>query len=427
MLLLKVHLFSVIACLAIFFVIYPAEAIPWTSEENKALDADAIAVGRIMSYRDDGAHRYYEISIIKWIKNPQQDQTITMRSITPKVFDPHVPYAIFEKKDLGLFYLKSVDGEWSSTNYSKQIWASELSQTIYDMKKLVGNNSPDSSVSLERICKEGYVNAIKNRTGEIACVKLQTMQKLIQRGWAVDVEEGSVFPDSVKQEILDQLRKEPQNVNGTAQEFIVSEALADARVWDLLKDTKYQVNCCTYTLDGNEFPYPLYVGITFQLNEKDMLITATYDLQQEKITNVETRDGIRTGGVVAFEPKQHVEISLDGFKPAQKVGYPINDFTIKIEGYYPKPHEPDIELVNETGYVIWTNYDDIGHVILGRIGPVEFCKEYQFYDIGDPIIFNNTGTYKLIFTFEEFSLEREIRVFQSTSSVSLDMPDFHCD
>lgn len=147
------------------------------------LDADSIAVGRVMSYQDNGAHRYYEISIIKWIKNPQSNQTITMGSITPKVFDPHFPYAIFQKKDLGLFYLKSVDGKWKSTNYSRQIMASEMNDTIHDMKKLVGNNNPDSSVSLERTCKEGYVNAVKNRTGEIFCVKPQTLQKLIQRGW----------------------------------------------------------------------------------------------------------------------------------------------------------------------------------------------------------------------------------------------------
>jgi len=177
-------LFSIIACLVGFSVILYSEAIPWTSEENMALGADAMAVGRITSYRDEGAHRYYEISIIKWIKNPQADQTITMRSITPKVFDPHNPYAIFQKKDLGLFYLKSVDGEWRSTNYSKQIWAIDLNQTIHYMKKLVGNNNPDSSVSLERTCKEGYVNAVKNRTGEIACVKPQTLQKLRERGWA---------------------------------------------------------------------------------------------------------------------------------------------------------------------------------------------------------------------------------------------------
>lgn len=179
-----------------FSVIFYSEAIPWSSEENMALDADAMAVGRITSYRDDGAHRYYEISIIKWIKNPQPDQTITMRSITPKVFDPHNPYAIFQKKDLGLFYLKSVDGEWRSTNYSKQIWASELSNTIYNMKKLVGNNNSDSSISLERTCKEGYVNAVKNRTGEIFCVKPQTLQKLIQRGWA----KSESIPSSVQSE-----------------------------------------------------------------------------------------------------------------------------------------------------------------------------------------------------------------------------------
>lgn len=175
---------STIVCLGVLSAVIEVYAIPWTSEENMTLGADAMAVGRITSYRDDGAHRYYEISIIKWIKNPQPDQTITMRSITPKVFDPHNPYAIFQKKDLGLFFLKSVDGEWRSTNYSKQIWAIDLNQTISYMKKLVGNNNPDSSVTFERVCKEGYVNAVKNRTGEIACVKPQTLQKLRERGWA---------------------------------------------------------------------------------------------------------------------------------------------------------------------------------------------------------------------------------------------------
>jgi hypothetical protein len=123
---LRVFLFSIIACLVGFSTTFYSDAIPWTSEEDRAHAADAIAVGRIMSYQDDGAHRYYEISIIKWIKNPQPNRTITMHSIAPKAFDPINPYAIFQKKDLGLFYLQSVDGEWRSTNYSKQIWASEL-------------------------------------------------------------------------------------------------------------------------------------------------------------------------------------------------------------------------------------------------------------------------------------------------------------
>jgi hypothetical protein len=181
---LRILLFSIFACLVGLSTILYSDAIPWTSEEDRAQAADSIVVGRIMSYQDNGTHRYYEISIIKWIKNPQSDRTITMRSITPEAFDPHFPFAIFQKKDLGLFYLSLIDGKWQSTNYSRQIWASELSDTIDNMKKLVGNNNPDSSVTLERVCKEGYVNAVKNRTGEIACVKPQTLQKLRERGWA---------------------------------------------------------------------------------------------------------------------------------------------------------------------------------------------------------------------------------------------------
>ncbi len=180
-----------------------SDAIPWTSEEDRTRAADSISVGRIMSYQDDGVHRYYEISIIKWIKNPQPDQTITMRSITPDAFNPHFPYAIFQKKDLGLFYLRLIDGKWQSTNYSRQIWASELNDTIYNMKKLVGNDSPDSLIPLERSCKEGYVNAVKNRTGEIACVKPQTLQKLRERGWAEPLEKVVFEKPSLNAKELD--------------------------------------------------------------------------------------------------------------------------------------------------------------------------------------------------------------------------------
>ncbi|MEX1150933.1 MAG: hypothetical protein WEB28_02480, partial [Nitrosopumilaceae archaeon] len=70
---MREYLFSIIVSLAALSIISYSEAIPWTSEENKALDADAIVVGRIISYQDDGAHRTYEISIIKWIKNPQPE------------------------------------------------------------------------------------------------------------------------------------------------------------------------------------------------------------------------------------------------------------------------------------------------------------------------------------------------------------------
>ncbi|TAK27165.1 MAG: hypothetical protein EPO37_01000 [Nitrosarchaeum sp.] len=207
--------------------------------------------------------------------------------------------------------------EWCKPYYE------ERCTELYE-KNLVSNVlSPlkqiKSGVALVDVqCKDGNVPAVRYDKMRVACVSLDTESKLVLRGWAVS-KEGHAFTDSVKQEILIKLRKGPQSVNGTAQEFLVSEALADNRVWDLLKDTDYQVNCCTYTLDGNEFPYPLYVGITFQINERDMLVTTTYDLQQEKITNIETKQGIRTGGVISFEQKQepfladkYGKVTLDG-------------------------------------------------------------------------------------------------------------------
>lgn len=111
------------------------------------------------------------------------------------------------------------------------------------------------------------------------------------------------FTEKERSEILSQLRKKPQNVNGAARQFIISEAVSDSRVRDLIKDTSYQINCCTYTLDGNEYPYPLYIGITFQINEKDMYVVAGYDLQQEKVSGVEVHEGIRSGGAVPFKPE----------------------------------------------------------------------------------------------------------------------------
>jgi hypothetical protein len=196
---MRVFLFSIIACLIGLSTTLYSDAIPWTSEEDRARAADSIAVGRIISYQNDGVHRYYEISIIKWIKNPQPDQTITMRSITPEAFNPHFPFAVFQKKDLGLFYLRLIDGKWQSTNYSRQILASELNDTIYNMKKLLGNNNPvtqetktpfkqiQDGVAFQNVkCREGLELAYKKADDTSACVKISTMIELVIRGWAED-------------------------------------------------------------------------------------------------------------------------------------------------------------------------------------------------------------------------------------------------
>lgn len=124
--------------------------------------------------------------------------------------------------------------------------------------------------------------------------------------------------------------------------------------------------------------------------------------------------------------EQFVKISLGEFKNVHSVGSPINDFIINLEGYFPTYNSPDIKLEDEAGNIVWTNYDDIGHVYTSRVSSVEFCKEYRFYDIGDPLIINKTGTYKFIFSFEGFSIEKEIKIRENVSDVSIDSPAFHC-
>lgn len=156
-------------------------------------------------------------------------------------------------------------------------------------------------------CKTEFV-FIQKLDGSPACVKPETTIKLIERGWIDSTEysnrqcENSPWTcsqevpkalvdldkfkdESLRQEILTLLRKEPKNLNDDAKEFILSEALSDKRVSDLLGDTKFQT-FWTINSELGKSSIKYYYGITFQLNEKDE-VNVVYDLQQEKITSVE--------------------------------------------------------------------------------------------------------------------------------------------
>lgn len=109
------------------------------------------------------------------------------------------------------------------------------------------------------------------------------------------------------------------------------------------------------------------------------------------------------------------------------MNHPLGNFTIMLEGYstmYDTP--PDIKLEDDSGSIVWTNYDDIDHVKSSHVLPIEFCKEYKFNDIGGPLTINKTGTYKMIFSFGDIFLEKELLVLESMSHVGLDKPDLHC-
>jgi hypothetical protein len=123
----------------------------------------------------------------------------------------------------------------------------------------------------------------------------------------------------------------------------------------------------------------------------------------------------------------YVKISLDDFPAGVKVNTQLRNFTIMLEGYYPMYNTTEIKLEDDNRNIIWTNHDYVEHVYFDGLNPIEFCKVYHFNDIGGPLTINKTGTYKMFFSSEEFSIEKKLIVVQSTSSISLDGPNLTCN
>lgn len=176
-------------------------AIPEFTDPEKVYGADVIVIGQILSYYDEGKYRFYEISILKELKNSVSADTITMRSINES--------SIFETGDPVLLYLKDYGrGFWESTNFSEKILDGRLQYTIKRITELVEQTEkqspepPSESVVTNSIlnqsplkqfksgifanaitCKEGLMRFIEFN-GKLICVKPQTMQKLTERGLA---------------------------------------------------------------------------------------------------------------------------------------------------------------------------------------------------------------------------------------------------
>lgn len=127
-----------------------------------------------------------------------------------------------------------------------------------------------------------------------------------------------------------------------------------------------------------------------------------------------------------YDKYPHVKISVNEYKTSYKKGSSTENFTVKLEGYYPTYNAPDITLKDKDGNQVWSNYEDIGHVYTSRTQPIDFCTEYKFDDIGGPLILNDTGTYTLLFSFEEFTLERTFYVREEIDGNIVDSTGFSC-
>ena len=152
-------------------------------------------------------------------------------------------------------------------------------------------NQLKSKVPVDEIqCKENLV-LIQKYDNSPACVKFETFSKLVNRGWTKT--KINFESDSLQQAILSHLRTEHQNITGVAKDFVVYEALHDKILSEILLDTDYETDCCSYSNNSSE------ITIAFWSDQKQMVVTVQYNLEQEKITKIDTNP-IRNGIKVTF-------------------------------------------------------------------------------------------------------------------------------
>ena len=122
-------------------VIPHAFGIPFFSEEQKIEGGQFIAIGKITSYHDEGISRFYDAKIIKWLKNPLEQDTVSFRSINEKGFDSFAPKDIFEVDDYAVINLRDYDrGFLESTFFSYKISEDQIEPEAKKIKEIVALN-----------------------------------------------------------------------------------------------------------------------------------------------------------------------------------------------------------------------------------------------------------------------------------------------
>jgi hypothetical protein len=122
--------------------------------------------------------------------------------------------------------------------------------------------------------------------------------------------ENTLIQSDSRHMFLEQLQKTPriesmQNFTDTARDFVVSEALDNSEVSDLLSGNQYEVRCCTFSFDRNDISYNRYVGLVFDVPEKYMKVVVTYDLAKQQISGVSTEILLEDGIIKVGEKNEN--------------------------------------------------------------------------------------------------------------------------
>ncbi len=131
-------------------------------------------------------------------------------------------------------------------------------------------------------CREP-LTIITKLDGLPACVKEQTKQKLIERGWALD-------KSSISQ-IIDYLKQKPRIIDPKYVQYVETLALEDPIVNNFVKGVDWESQCCTYTARNNIDE----LNIKFVDIANQNFLRITFELDTLKIINIDTIGMHRSG------------------------------------------------------------------------------------------------------------------------------------
>jgi len=131
-------------------------------------------------------------------------------------------------------------------------------------------------ISTYEIQCRGSLTVVTKHDGSPACVKHETKQKLIERGWALD---KSHIP-----QIIEHLKQKPKIIDPEYVQHIETLALEDSVVANFVKGIDWESQCCTYTARNNTDE----LNIKFVNIANHHFLRITFDLDTLKINNVYT-------------------------------------------------------------------------------------------------------------------------------------------
>ena len=124
-------------------------------------------------------------------------------------------------------------------------------------------------------CRESLIMVTK-QDGSPACVKEQTRQKLIERGWALDKSNIS--------QIADYLKQKPRIIDPEYVRYVETLALEDPIVANFVRGEDWESQCCTYTARNNVDE----LNVKFIDIANKNFLRITFDLATLKIINIDT-------------------------------------------------------------------------------------------------------------------------------------------